>query len=215
MSGLPGEPQFCDLERPALRPLPASRYELAEWKKVTASIDYHVEYDRRFYSVPYQLVRQRLDLRATATTIEVCKGGRRVASHVREYGARRYVTDPAHMPASHRAHAEWTPSKLVAWGRSVSIETGTFVERLLESRPHPEHAYRACLGLKSLGRKFGEDRLAAACARALSIGSISYSSVKSILTEGLDRLALPDTQPAPPPPTHENLRGAAYWSEEG
>jgi transposase len=205
---------FDELERPALRPLPASRYELAEWKKVTASIDYHVECDRRFYSVPYQLVRQRLDLRATATTVEVFTSGRRVASHVREYGSRRYITDPAHMPASHRAHAEWTPSKLIAWGRSISTETGTFVEQLLESRPHPEHAYRACLGLKSLARKFGEDRLGAACARALSIRSISYSSVKSILAEGLDRLALPDDQPAPPPPSHENLRGAAYWREE-
>ncbi len=205
---------FGELERPALRPLPSSRYELAEWKKVTASIDYHVEYDRRFYSVPYQLVRQRLDLRATATAIEVFKGGRRVASHVREHGSRRYVTDPAHMPASHRAHLEWTPSKLIEWGRSVSTETGTLVEQLLESRPHPEHAYRACLGLKSLARKFGEDRLGAACRRALSIRSISYSSVKSILAEGLDRLPLPGEADTPPPPTHENLRGAAYWGEE-
>jgi len=205
---------FIELERPALRPLPSSRYELAQWKKVTANIDYHVEYDRRFYSVPYQLVRQRLDLRATATTVEVFKSGRRVASHVRGYDRRRYITDPAHMPASHRAHAEWTPSKLVSWGRSISEETGTFVEQLLESRPHPEHAYRACLGLKSLGRKFGEDRLGAACARALSIRSISYSSVKSILTEGLDRLPLPGAQEAPPPVSHENLRGAAYWEEE-
>jgi transposase len=168
---------FRELERPALRPLPPQRYELASWKKVTANIDYHVEYDRRFYSVPYQLVRQRLDLRATAATIEVFKSGRRVASHMRCYDRRRYVTDPAHMPASHRAHAEWTPSKLISWGRSISAETATFVERLLESQSHPEHAYRGCLGLKSLGRKFGEDRLGAACARALSIGSISYSSV--------------------------------------
>jgi transposase len=206
---------FIALERPALRSMPASRYELAEWKKVTASIDYHVEGpDKKFYSVPYGLVRQRLDLRASATTIELFKGGRRVASHVREHGRRRYVTDPAHMPASHRAHAEWTPSKLIAWGRSVSEETGTFVERLLASRPHPEHAYRACLGLRRLARQFGTDRLSAACARALSISSISYSSVKSILAEGLDRLPLDGVQPAPPPPTHENLRGAAYWSEE-
>ena len=206
---------FSDTERPALRALPTSRYELAEWKKVTVNIDYHVEGpDKKFYSVPYQLVRQRLDLRTTAHTIEVMKGTRRVASHQREYGSRRYITDPAHMPSSHRAHAEWTPSRLIEWGRSVSEATGEFVERLLESRPHPEHAYRACLGLKSLGRKFGEDRLGAACARALSIGSISYSSVKSILAEGLDRLALPGAPDIPAPPNHENLRGPAYWSEE-
>jgi transposase len=206
---------FCDLERPALTPLPAARYELAEWKKVTASIDYHVEGpDKKFYSVPYQLVRQRLELRASATTIEVFKSGRRVASHVREYGRRRYVTDPAHMPASHRAHAEWTPSRLIEWGRSVSHDTGTFVEALLESKPHPEHAYRACLGLKSLGGRYGHDRLGAACARALVVGAISYSSVKSILAEGLDRLPVPGAEHAPPPPSHENLRGAAYWGEE-
>ena len=205
---------FCELERPALRPLPARRYELAEWKKVTASIDYHVEGpDKKYYSVPHRLVRQRLELRATSTTVEVFKAGRRVASHVRCYDRRRYVTDPAHMPASHRAHAEWTPSKLISWGQSVSEATGTFVEQLLASRPHPEHAYRACLGLRRLARQHGDDRLSAACARALAIGSISYSSVKSILAEGLDRLALPGAD-APPPPTHENLRGPAYWSEE-
>jgi transposase len=209
------EDLFCELERPALRPLPPERYELAEWKKVTASIDYHVEGpDKKYYSVPHRLVRQRLDLRASATTIEVFKSGRRVASHPRERGRRRYATDPAHMPASHRAHAEWTPSRLVSWGQSVSAATGTFVEQLLAAKPHPEHAYRACLGLMRPARRYGDDRLSAACARALSIGSISYSSVKSILAEGLDRLPLNDAETAPPPPAHENLRGAAYWSEE-
>jgi len=205
---------FCDQERAALRPLPTSRYELAEWKKATVSIDYHLAADHRFYSVPYQLVRRRLDVRVTATTIEIFDGHKRVASHLREHGARRYITDPAHMPKSHRAHLEWTPSKLVAWGETVSSDTGVFVERLLESRPHPEHAYRACLGLKKLERQYGPERLSAACARALAIGSISYSSVKSILAEGLDRLALPGAEATPPPPAHENLRGATYWQEE-
>ncbi len=206
---------FEELERPALRPLPQSRYELAEWKKVTVSIDYHVQGpDKKFYSVPYQLVHERLDLRVSATTIEVFKGARRVASHVRCYGRRRYITDPAHMPASHRAHAEWTPSRLISWGRSISPETGDFVEQLLETRPHPEHAYRACLGLMSLGRQYGDERLSAACVRALSVRSISYTSVKSILKEGLDRLPLPGAQDVPAPPDHENLRGAGYFAEE-
>ncbi len=206
---------FDELERPALRPLPERAYELAQWKKATVSIDYHVQGpDKKLYSVPYQLVRQRLDLRVSATTIEVYRSGRRVASHVREHGRRRYVTDPAHMPASHRAHAEWTPSRLISWGRSISPETGTFIERLLESRPHPEHAYRACLGLMNLARRYGDERLSLACRRALSIRSISYTSVKSILSEGLDRLPLPGEEATPPPPMHENLRGAAYFAEE-
>ena len=206
---------FNELERSALGALAASRYEFATWKKVTVNIDYHVEFDRHYYSVPYQLTRQRLDLRATTGTVEVLRSGRRVASHAREYGRRRYITEVDHMPASHRAQAEWTPSRLVDWGRSVSAETGDFVEQLLAARPHPEHAYRACQGLRSLARRYGEDRLGAACARALAVKAISYSSVKSILAEGLDRLALPESEVAPPPvPDHENLRGADYYSKE-
>ncbi|MGH9280842.1 MAG: IS21 family transposase [Acidimicrobiales bacterium] len=205
---------FDELEAKALKPLPAQRYELACWRKVTVNIDYHVEFDHRFYSVPYQLVRQRLELRATATTVEVLKGGRRVASHAREHGRRRFVTDPAHMPASHRAHLEWTPSRLIDWARTVSPATASLVERILASRAHPEHAYRTCLGLMSLAKRYGNDRTGAACERALAAGAVSYTSVKSILAEGLDRLPLPSPSPAPPPPDHDNLRGPDYWAEE-
>ncbi|MGH9124317.1 MAG: IS21 family transposase [Acidimicrobiales bacterium] len=203
---------FAELERPALRPLPERRFELAAWKKVTVNIDYHVEFDRRFYSVPFTLVRQRLELRATASTVEVYKAGRRVASHAREYGRRRYVTDPEHMPASHRAHLEWTPSRLIRWAATVGPATAELVEKILESRPHPEHAYRACLGLMNLAKRYGNERVGAACERALAAGAISYSSVKSILAENLDRLALPEPTAAPTPPEHDNLRGAHYWA---
>ena len=218
--GFRGEPTsrrelFEDLEREALKPLPGAPYEPSEWRKVTVNIDYHVEGpDRRYYSVPYQLVRQRLDLRATQTTVEVLRSGRRVASHLREHGRRRYVTDPAHMPQSHRAHLEWTPSRLVAWAGTVSPETAALAERLLASRPHPEHAYRACLGLMNLAKRYGNERVGAACARALASGAVSYSSVKSILAEGLDRVPLAQKEPLPPPPEHENLRGAAYYAGE-
>lgn len=206
---------FEDLEASALKPLPAERFELAEWKKVTVNIDYHVELEGRYYSVPYQLVRQRLELRATPTTVEVLKGGKRVASHAREHGRRRFVTDPAHMPASHRAHLEWTPSRLIEWAGTISGPTATLAERILATQAHPEHGYRACLGLMSLARRYGNERTAAACARALAVGAISYTSVKSILAEGLDRVPLPSgPAPAPAPPDHENLRGADYWAEE-
>jgi transposase len=157
---------FDELERPALKPLPTTRYELAEWKKVTVNIDYHVEYNRHYYSVPYTLVHQKLEVRATAGTVEVYKGSRRVASHAREHGRRRYVTDPAHMPPSHRAHLEWTPSRLVSWANSVSPDAAALAEKILASRPHPEHSYRACLGLMALARRYGNERLGAACRRA-------------------------------------------------
>lgn len=206
---------YEELERAALGPLPETPYEFAEWRKVTANIDYHVEGpDRRYYSVPYKLVRQRLDLRATTTTIEIMKAGCRVASHRREYGRRRYVTDADHMPASHRAHAEWTPSRLISWAGTVSKDTAILAERMLESRPHPEHAYRACLGLMSLARRYGDERVGAACARALQLGTSSYSSVKSILAEGLDKVPLTPAEELPPPPEHENLRGAGYYAGE-
>jgi hypothetical protein len=154
---------FEELERPALKPLPAKAYELAEWKRVSVNIDYHVEYSdpsgRHCYSVPYTLVHQKLEVRATKATVEVYKGGRRVASHPREHGRRRYITDPAHMPPSHRAHLEWTPSLLVSWASTVSPHAAALAEKMLASRPHPEHSYRACLGLMNLAKRYGNERL--------------------------------------------------------
>jgi transposase len=205
---------FEELERPALKPLPKRPYELSEWKKVTVNIDYHVEFDHHYYSVPYVLVRQKLEVRATATVVEVYKGAKRVASHARAHGRRRFVTDPEHMPASHRAHLEWTPSRLVDWARTVSPHTAALAQKLLESKPHPEHSYRACLGLMNLAKRYGNQRLGAACARALASGAVSYTSVKSILAENLDRVPLTIASPAPVPPVHENLRGAGYYAEE-
>ncbi len=205
---------FEELERGALQPLPATRYELTEIKTVTTNIDYHVDHDRQhFYSVPHRLVKQKLELWATATTIEVYHGHRRVASHVREYGRRRYITDPAHMPASHRAHAEWTPSRLIRWARTVGPATAQMTERILESRPHPEHGYRACLGLMSLAKRHGAERVEAACARAVALRTIAYSSVKSILQQNLDRLPMPEVEESVVllPVTHANLRGADYY----
>ena len=207
---------FEELERGALQALPATRYEFTEIKTVTANIDYHVDHDRQhFYSVPYPLVRQKLELWATATTIEVYHGHRRVASHVREYGRRRYITDPAHMPASHRAHLQWTPSRLIRWARKAGPAVADMVERILESRPHPEHGYRACLGLMSLAKRHGDQRVQAACTRALALNAISYTSVKSILQQNLDKLPLPEVEGkvVPLPPIHENLRGAGYYRD--
>jgi hypothetical protein len=207
---------FAELERPALKPLPARRFELAQWEPVTVNIDYHVEHSdssgRRYYSVPYTLVHQKLEVRATKHTVEPYKGGRRVASHAREYGRRRYTTDPAHMPPSHRAHLGRTPSRLVGWAKAISPATGELAQKILERRPRPEHAYRSCLGLMGLAKRYGPERLGAACARALASGAISYSSVKPTLAEGLDRVPLPSPAKLPPPPGHENLRGPGYWA---
>ncbi len=202
---------FESLDRPALQPLPKHRYEYAVWKVATASIDYHVEVDRHRYSVPYQLVGQRLDVRVAAGTVEVFHRNRRIASHVRSHHPGGFTTDPAHMPESHRRHLEWTPGRLIRWARETGPGAAQVVEEILRSRPHPEQGFRSCLGIFRLGRTYGSDRLEAACQRALAVQSLSYRGVQSILKNGLDRQPLPDTTTDRPPLEHANLRGAAYY----
>jgi transposase len=204
---------FDELERGALQPLPPTRYEFAIWKPAKVNIDYHVEFDTRLYSVPYRLVREGVEVRATATVIEVFHRGRRVASHVREYGRRRFITNPEHMPAAHRAHLEWTPSRLVSWAASVGQPVAQLVETILNTRPHPEHGYRACLGLMRLAKRYGPERLTAACQRALATGGISYTSVDAILKHDLDRAPLAEPVAKVVPIHHANLRGSAYYQQ--
>jgi transposase len=203
---------FEQLDRPALTPLPTTRYELAEWKVCRVNIDYHVEVDHNLYSVPYQLVHERVDARFTAATVEVFFKHRPVATHARLTGRGRYATQVAHMPRAHRAHAEWTPSRLIAWAEQTGPATGRLVAGILERRPHPEQGYRACLGLMRLGRTYGVDRLDAACARAERLRSYRFRTVEHILRHQQDRLPL-DEPPARPALTHENLRGATYYEE--
>lgn len=204
---------FQQIDRPALTPLPPTRYELADWKPCRVNIDYHIEVDHNLYSVPYQLVHERVEARYTASTVEVFFHGRRVTAHERATGRGRFVTKVEHMPQAHRAHAEWTPSRLIAWAEQTGPATGRFVAGLLERRPHPEQGYRACLGLMRLGRGHGTDRLEAACQRAERLQSYRYRTVEHILRHQQDRLPLEAPAPARPALVHENLRGAPYYEE--
>ena len=154
---------YEQLDRPALQPLPATRYVLAQWKLCRLNIDYHVIVERHAYSVPFQLLREQVEIRYTTTTVEVFFKGRRVSSHRRRYDGQP-STVAEHMPSAHRAHAEWTPSRLIRWAEKVGPATGEIVARILESRPHPEQGYKAVLGLMRLGRQYGNPRLDAASA---------------------------------------------------
>ncbi len=203
---------FERLDVPYLRPLPATRFILAEWKQAGVNIDYHVEFDDHYYSVPHALVRQTVELRITRSTIEILARGRRVASHPRSYRKGLFSTIADHMPAAHRAHAEWSPGRLMNWAASVGPATGELVKRLLLEKKHPEQGYRSCLGLMRLARSVGSERMEGACTRALAIGAHRYRSVASILEKGLDR------QPVTPPaqaelalPDHANVRGPDYY----
>jgi transposase len=202
---------FESLDRPALRPLPPERYQFALWRRASVNIDYHVDVDRHYYSVPHQLVGQVLDVRLSALTVEIFASSKPVASHLRSYTRWAHTTDPAHMPESHRRHAQWTPSRIVAWANKTGPSTARLVEGILERRPHPEQGFRSALGIIRLADRFGAERCEAACARALHLGAFSYKSVESILAHSLDRQPLPETGPRPPHPRHRNVRGANYY----
>lgn len=203
---------FETLDRPALAPLPATRYEYAEWKKARVNIDYHVDIGGHLYSVPYTLVRKQVDVRLTASMVEILLDGKRVAAHQRSHRKGGYSTEPTHRPKAHQKHLEWTPSRILAWAAQTGPNTAALAARIMEERPHPEQGYRACLGLFRLGEKHGAERLEAASFRALRIGAISFRNVKSILQNGLDRIPLEEESALALPLTHENLRGADYYA---
>ena len=202
---------FALLDAPYLRPLPEAPFVLAEWRRARVNIDYHVEYDDNYYSVPHALVRQEVELRITKSCIEVLAKNRRVASHGRSYRKGHYSTVSEHMPAAHRAHADWSPGKLLTWASSVGPSTAELVKRLLIEKAHPEQGYRACLGLMRLTRNHGHPRMEAACERALAVGAHRYRSVASILEKGLDRQPLTPQQAELALPDHANLRGPGYY----
>jgi transposase len=204
---------FERVDRPALRPLPATHFVYAEWRLARVNIDYHIEYDHHFYSVPHALVHEQVDVRSTATTVEVLLRGQRVASHARSFTRGRHTTTPEHMPHLHQQHLEWTPSRIIHWASTIGPKTKQLVEAIVADRPHPEHGYRSCLGILRLGKRYGDERLEAACGRAVTVGARSYRHVDSILKNGIDRLPLPDDTQADNPPTaaHDNVRGRTYY----
>jgi transposase len=210
---LPGSRRehFEQLDRPALQPLPAEPYVYAEWKKARVHIDYHVAVEGHYYSVPYALIKREVDVRITRNTIECFHRGNRVASHVRSHHKGRHTTDPSHMPESHRQAGEWSPQRLMRWAAKTGPATEKLIQTVLGSRKHPQQAYRSCLGILRLGKAYGDDRLEAACRRALTLGSCRYKSIESILKHRLDEQPLEEQQELALPDSHDNIRGPAYY----
>ena len=201
---------FKELDVPALQALPAQPYEMATFKTVRVHIDYHVEFEGHRYSVPNALVGRVMEARVTARAVEVLHRGERVASHLRSAHVGGYTTVAEHMPVAHQAHMQWTPQRLIHWGQGVGVATGRMVERLLTERRHPEHAYRACLGLLSLVKRYGKPRLEAACLIALELGTTKVAHVRDILASGRDQLA-PVTTTEWTSPEHANVRGPRHY----
>lgn len=210
---LPGSraSMFAEIDAPALMPLPAQPYELARFKNVKVHIDYHVEVDGHRYSVPHALVGQSLEARLTRHGLELLLRGQRVAGHARSGRRGKYTTLDEHMPAGHLAHRDWTPQRLIDWGQRIGLATGEVVTRLLQQFKHPEHGYRSCLGLLSLAKRYGNDRLEAACERALALGAFKYRHVRELLANNRDRAPQSPDSAEWTSPEHANVRGPGYY----
>jgi transposase len=210
---LPGNRKeaFETLERAALKPLPERPYELAEWKRAVVNIDYHVELDGHYYSVPYTLIRQEVMVRYTRTSVELFHKSRRVAGHGRSFLKGRHTTLPEHRPPAHRKYLEWTPERLASWAATVGPNCRAAALQIMASRALPEHGYRACVGLVRLGKRYGQERVDRACERALRLNIVAYRHIDSMLKNNRDHLPLPEAPSAPAVGTHENLRGSGYY----
>ena len=202
---------FETLDRPALKPLPTQPYELATWKKARVHIDYHVEFEKHFYSVPYTLIHQEVDVRATEHTIEIFYRQQRQAAHPRSTASGRFTTQVAHMPPAHQAVSDWSPERFQSWAEQIGSHTAQLIGTVLVSRVHPQQAYRTCLGILNLAKRYTAARLEAACRYALPAEIHSYKGLHHILEAQLDRLPLAEPTPDVPPTDHANLRGPAYY----
>lgn len=201
---------FDELDRPALKSLPAEAYEFAVWKKARVHIDYHVEFDKHYYSVPFELIGEEVFVRVTERTVEIFHKRRRVASHPRSRAKGRHTTITEHMPPNHRHYAEWSPERFLRWAEQIGPQTGAVIEQALVSRRHPQQAYRTCLGILGLAKRYSRERLEAACGRALASGIHNYRGIKNILDARLDQLALEEAAPAELD-AHANIRGSSYY----
>ncbi len=198
------------IDKPALKSLPMEPFDLSEWSRARVNIDYHVAFDANFYSVPYNLVQEQVEIRSTPSIVEILHKGTRVASHLRSRERGKPITQDEHRPKSHREHLEWTPSRMIHWATSIGPHTARLFERIMADKPHPEMGYRGCLGIIRLSQKYSPRRVEAACERALLTGACRYKSVESILKNSLDQLPVSAPPPASTPP-HDNIRGAGYF----
>jgi transposase len=201
---------FAEIDRPKLGELPDQPYVFARWKRCRVAPDYHVEIDGHWYSTPYRLIRELVDVRIADKTVEIFHKGQRIASHARAPNRHGHTTIADHMPSAHRRYGKWTPGGLIAAGEKIGPSTAAFFQAVIAARPHPEQGFRTCLGILSLVRTYDNARLDAACRRAILIKARSVASIRSILKNGLDRAFLDETSDHQPL-HHGNIRGQGYF----
>lgn len=209
--GISRKTLFLELDKPNALPLPEHPFEFAQWKNVRVGVNYHIEFEKHFYSVPYTLIHKELEVRATLSVVEIYKDGQRVLTHQRNYREHGYTTKKEHMPPSHQKYLEWTPDRILQWSQKYGPSVKELVEKIMASRAFPEQAYRACLGIIRLANHYSPERLDRACGRALSYHMLNYRGVKNILEKGLDKKE--NSPGARVLIRHENLRGPEYYNQ--
>src|SRR5260221_2602650 len=200
-----------ELGGPMLKPMPAEPYGFAEWRLRRVGIDYHVDGERHYYSVPYRFAKEAVEVRLTPRTVEVFAKGERIAVHLRSSGNGKHTTVQDHMPSSHRRYADWTIERIRRDAAAIGPSAAALCDLILEERSHPEQGFRACLGIVRLAKAFGAQRVEAAATRALDIGARTYGSVRSILDNNLDRHAAQQRGADGAAILHPNIRGARYY----
>lgn len=202
---------FAQIDQPALKPLPVRPYEIGLWSRARVHIDYHIAVNDRFYSVPYHLLKQEVEVRRSGAIVEIYHKGERVASHTLVAAKYGRSTQDAHMPESHKQYAGWTPERLLAWVANTGPCTRQVGETILSSHAHPQQGFRSCLGLIRLSNSYGAERTEAACRKALAMHAANYKVVKTILANNVDKQPDKPIEAPVPPVEHQNIRGADYY----
>lgn len=206
--------QFEELDKPLLKNLPINTYELATFFKTRAYQNYHIKADENYYSVPYKLINQLIQVRLTVNTIECFYNGQRIATHIRSYQKGKYTTLLEHLPPAHKKFSQWNVEYFLNWAISIGPSVNEVIKLLLSSVTYPEQNYRACFGILKGVKKYGNDRLESACKRAIDINSPKYHTILSILQKGLDKQPLPQFITATSVPKHNNIRGAGHYQNK-
>lgn len=204
---------FRDEELPLLAPIPATSYELAEWKQATVQFNYHISVDGMLYSVPYEYIKRVVDVRVTDKTIEIFYNHNRIASHRRLYGRKgQYDTIVEHMPEDHQKYLEWNGDRFRKWAERIGSNMCKVVDAILTSKRVEQQTYKSCMGLLRLADRYSVKRLEAACEKALSYTATpSYKSIKNILTAGQDKSASEEPITETTQNKYGITRGAGYY----
>lgn len=198
-------------EKPILGKLPQEPFEIYIWKKAKVNIDYHVEFERHYYSVPYSFIHKEVEIRVTKDMVEIYNSNKKIITHKRSYLLGKHTTITEHMPSQHQKHAEWTPQRMLGWAESVGPCVKECFDIIINKSAHPEQGFRACLGILRLGKVYNNKRLEDACLRSITYGHVSYKTVKNILANNLDKIKIQKREEEPTDLQHENIRGASYY----